>query len=303
MLRAMSGDITGAWPGLSFQYVNLPGRGLKLHVGFQGPAAGPPVMLVHGFPESWYSWRHVAPRLAAAGYRVIMPALRGYERSDKPADPDAYHPNELGDDLAALLDALGIAQLTAVAGHDWGGIASWYLAMRHESRVARVISMNIPHPGVFAKQWAKPEQRRKCFYFYIFAKHKLAGWVWTRGDGYLIRWQLKKYAGGVPTDADVQPFADHAQIDDAMRFMCGYYTKLLSLDPKDMLAEVRDVSVPVRVLWGDQDPAFATELAWRTEEHCDGSKLKVRIFEGIGHFLHLQIPEVVAEAVLDAITD
>jgi pimeloyl-ACP methyl ester carboxylesterase len=107
----------------------------------------------------------------------------------------------------------------------------------------------------------------------------------------------------VPTDADVQPFADHAQIDGAMRFMCGYYTKLLSLDPKDMLAEVRDVSVPVRVLWGDQDPAFATDLAWRTEEHCDGAKLQVRIFEGIGHFLHLQIPEVVADAVLEAITD
>lgn len=107
----------------------------------------------------------------------------------------------------------------------------------------------------------------------------------------------------MPTDADVQPFADHAQIDHAMRHMCGYYTKLLSLDPNEMLAEVRDVSIPVRVLWGDQDPAFATELAFRTEEHCDGSRLKVRVFEGIGHFLHLQIPEQVAEAVLDAITD
>ncbi|MEZ4248788.1 MAG: alpha/beta fold hydrolase [Polyangiales bacterium] len=75
-------------------------------------------MLRARLPESWYSWRHVAPRFAAEGYRVILPALRGYERSDKPEDVDAYHPNELGDDLAALLDALGIAQPTAVAGHD-----------------------------------------------------------------------------------------------------------------------------------------------------------------------------------------
>lgn len=299
----MSGDITGAWTGLTFRYVDLPGRGLRLHVAEQGPTDGPPVLLVHGFPESWYSWRHVAPVLAAAGYRVLMPSLRGYERSDKPTDLDAYHPNELGDDLDALLEALGVSQVVAAAGHDWGGIAVWYLAMRHEARVGRVISMNIPHPGVFAKQWATFRQRLKCYYFYVFARRRFAGWLWTRWSGYLIRWQLRKFAGNVPTHAELQPFADHAQIDDAMRFMSGYYTKLLSLDPKDMLREVRDVSVPVRVLWGDQDPAFATELAWRTEEHCDASKLKVRIFPGIGHFLHLQIPTVVAQAVLDALTD
>lgn len=299
----MSGDITGAWPGLRFRYVDLPGRGLRLHVAEQGPEDGPAVLLVHGFPESWYSWRHVAPVLADAGHRVIMPSLRGYERSDKPSALDTYHPNELGDDLDALLEALGVAQVVGAAGHDWGGIAVWYLAMRHEARVGRVISMNIPHPGVFAKQWSTFRQRLKCYYFYLFARRRFAGWLWTRWNGFLIRWQLRKFAGNVPTHAELQPFADHARIDHAMRFMSGYYTKLLSLDPKEMLREVRDVSVPVRVLWGDQDPAFATELAWRTAEHCDAAKLKVRIFPGIGHFLHLQIPTVVAQAVLDALTD
>ena len=132
----MSGDITGAWPGLSFRHVELPGRGLKLHVGFQGPEAGPPVMLVHGFPESWYSWRHVAPRLAAEGYRVILPVLRGYERSDKPEDVDAYHPDELGDGAAAPAGA-----------RSWSARARAPLASRPSLSSSRAPAIGSPRPS------------------------------------------------------------------------------------------------------------------------------------------------------------
>src|SRR2546423_2388782 len=120
-------------------------NGIELHVAEQGE--GRPVILAHGFPELWYSWRHQLPALAAAGYRVLAPDMRGYGRSSIPADVDAYDLATVGADLLGLLDDLGEDKGVFI-GHDWGAAAVWHLARAHPGRVAGVVGMSVPFfPG------------------------------------------------------------------------------------------------------------------------------------------------------------
>jgi pimeloyl-ACP methyl ester carboxylesterase len=122
----------------------LTTNGIQLHVAEQGE--GPLVLLLHGFPESWYSWRHQLPALAAAGYRVVAPDQRGYGASDKPHAIDAYDQVTLAADVAGLIDVLGEKQ-AVVIGHDWGSQVAWHTALLHPDRVRAVCGMSVPYGG------------------------------------------------------------------------------------------------------------------------------------------------------------
>jgi soluble epoxide hydrolase/lipid-phosphate phosphatase len=117
-------------------------NGLAMHVVEQG--AGTPVVLCHGFPELWYSWRHQIPALADAGFHAIAPDQRGYGDTTAPAEIDAYDQRHLCDDLVALLDALGLDDAVFV-GHDWGGAVVWNMALHHPDRVRAVAGVNTPY--------------------------------------------------------------------------------------------------------------------------------------------------------------
>ena len=122
----------------------IASNGIELSVHEAGPADGPAVLLVHGWPELAHSWKHQIPALAAAGYHVIAPDLRGFGGSDCPPDAADYGIDALVGDLTGLLDALGHDQAVFV-GHDWGGIIVWHAAMLAADRVAGVIGVNTPH--------------------------------------------------------------------------------------------------------------------------------------------------------------
>jgi pimeloyl-ACP methyl ester carboxylesterase len=123
-------------------------HGLRLHCVEAG--TGPLVVLLHGFPEFWYAWRHQLPALADAGYRVVAPDLPGYNTSDKPPRVRDYRPQVLAQDMADLIVALG-AGSAAVAGHDWGGALAWLLAMHHPERVQRLVVLNAPIPSASSR--------------------------------------------------------------------------------------------------------------------------------------------------------
>jgi pimeloyl-ACP methyl ester carboxylesterase len=116
-------------------------NGIELHVAEQGE--GRPVILCHGFPELWYSWRHQLPALAAAGYRAVAPDMRGYGESSIPGEIEAYDVLTLCDDMLGLLDDLG-EESAVVVGHDWGSNVAWHLALAHPERVAAVVGMSVP---------------------------------------------------------------------------------------------------------------------------------------------------------------
>ncbi len=119
-------------------------EGLRLHLAEQGE--GPLVLLLHGFPESWYSWRHQLPALAEAGFRAVAPDQRGYADSDAPEAPESYDVVQLAQDAASLLDALGETR-AVVVGHDWGAQVAWQMALLHPQRVRAVVGMSVPHGG------------------------------------------------------------------------------------------------------------------------------------------------------------
>src|SRR3712207_2624999 len=119
-------------------------NGIRMHIAEQG--RGPPVILCHGFPESWYSWRHQLPALAAAGYRAIAPDLRGYGGTDRPDEVDRYTIFHLVGDVIGLLDALG-EETAVVVGHDWGAPVAWHTALLRPDRVRGVVGMSVPYTG------------------------------------------------------------------------------------------------------------------------------------------------------------
>lgn len=119
-------------------------HGLAVHLAEAGPADGPVVLLLHGFPECWYSWRHQLTALAAAGFHVVAPDQRGYGRSDAPEAVDAYTILHLVGDAIGVLDAVG-AQRGVVVGHDWGAPVAWHAALLRPDRVRGVVGMSVPH--------------------------------------------------------------------------------------------------------------------------------------------------------------
>jgi pimeloyl-ACP methyl ester carboxylesterase len=126
--------------GVTHRYVDV--RGLRMHIAEAG--SGPLVLLLHGFPESWYSWRHQLTALAAAGFHAVAPDQRGYCRTDRPQAAGAYTILHLTGDVIGLMDALGERQ-AVVAGHDWGAPVAWHAALLRPDRVRGVIGLSVPY--------------------------------------------------------------------------------------------------------------------------------------------------------------
>lgn len=124
-------------------------NGIRMHVVEQGE--GPPVLLLHGFPELWFSWRFQIPALASAGFRAIAPDLRGYGDTDAPEGVESYTIHHLVGDLTGLLDALDLEE-AVVVGHDWGGIIAWQWALLAPERMKGIVSLNTPFTGRGARR-------------------------------------------------------------------------------------------------------------------------------------------------------
>ena len=144
-------------------------NGVKLHVVSAGPADGEPILMLHGFPEFWYGWRHQIDFLAQQGYRVIAPDQRGYNLSDKPRSASDYRISTLAQDIDALIGALGYEQVNLV-GHDWGGAVAWWVATMFPQRLKKLIILNIPYPSVMKRAFQSGNfaQLRKSWYMFAF---------------------------------------------------------------------------------------------------------------------------------------
>ena len=138
---------------------------VRLHLVEAGE--GPLVVLLHGFPEFWYSWRFQIPVLVRAGFRVVAPDMRGYNLSDKPPGVRPYRVERLAADVAQLVERLGESR-AAVVGHDWGGLVAWWFAMRHPDRLSRLSILNCPHPEHQLAMMRSRAQLRRSSYMLFF---------------------------------------------------------------------------------------------------------------------------------------
>ena len=252
-------------------------NGIRLHVVEVGPAHGPLVILLHGFPEFWYGWRHQLDALAGAGFRVWAPDQRGYNLSDKPNGIDAYTIDKLTADIVGLIDAAGVARATVV-GHDWGGGVAWWLAMTHPDRLNRCVFLNMPHLAVMLRALRhNPRQLLRSWYAGFFQLPRLPEWLARRGNWRLASRALTQTSRpGTFSDADLaqyrqawaQPGSDGAP---ACRSMMHWYRAFAQHRPP--LPAIVRVTVPTLLIWGRKDTFLLPELAQASLDLCDNGQL------------------------------
>ncbi|HYU13239.1 MAG TPA: alpha/beta hydrolase [Stellaceae bacterium] len=269
--------------------LRLTANAITLHAVAAGPADGPLVILLHGFPEFWYGWRHQIAPLAAVGLRVLAPDQRGYGRSDKPAGVAAYTLDTLADDVLGLADALGRERF-AVVGHDWGGVVAWHLAGRNPERLTRAAVLNAPH---MATLWhylrTHPKQMPKSWYVACFQLPWLPERVLgMAGFAVLQRVMRGSARQGTFAAADLLRYRAAWAEPGALTSMLNWYRALrlyaLALRP----ARIR---VPVRVIWGDRDRFLDPGLAEAGLALCGQGE--VFHFPGASHWVqHEEADEV-----------
>ncbi|MFP3852725.1 MAG: alpha/beta fold hydrolase [Anaerolineales bacterium] len=246
-------------------------NGLSLHLAEAGPTKGAPVVLLHGFPEFWYGWRHQIPALAQAGLRVLAPDGRGYNVSDRPKAVASYRMEQLRGDILGLLNAFNIEK-TAIAGHDWGAAVAWSMALHHPDRVRRLAILNVPHPAVWPNLLrSRPAQLMRSWYILFFQLPLLPEWVLGLRDGQsLVRSMRRTSAPGAFTKEDLLRYRQ-AWRGGALTTMIHWYRAALRYPQR--APESRQVQVPVRILWGMKDAFLVPEGAELSMEYCPQGEL------------------------------
>jgi pimeloyl-ACP methyl ester carboxylesterase len=235
--------------------------GIRMHYVEAGPADGPLVVLLHGFPEFWYSWRRQIPTLAAAGLHVVAPDMRGYNLTEKPKGWRKYRTDELSDDIAALIRSFGVEQ-TYLAGHDWGAAVAYATTMRHPGCVKKLAILNVPHTARMLAGFRTLKQLRKSWYMFMFQLPVLPEWGIAR-DGYSAgKRSLRAGAKqGTFSDEDLERYAEAWSKPGALTGMVNYYRAALRQSPGKALAELRPFSNQTLVIWGKKDMYLGSELA------------------------------------------
>ena len=281
---------------------DLPGEsrvvetnGIRLHTRQAGPVDGPLVVLLHGFPEYWYGWHTQIEPLAAAGYRVVVPDQRGYNRSDKPRGVAAYHLDELAADVVGLIDACG-RERAALAGHDWGAAVAWWVALQYPDRLASLAALNVPHPTVMERalrtSW---RQRRKSWYMAAFQLPVLPE-VCSRVGGFrLLRRTLAESSQpGTFTPRDFERYRAAWARPGALTAMLNYYRAIARSRPRP---DRQTVSTPTLVLWGVEDGFLEREMAAESVEYCRDGRLEY--VENATHWLIHEEPDRVSDALCE----
>lgn len=247
-------------------------NGIHLHVAKAGPTDGPLVILLHGFPEFWYGWRHQIEFLASQGYHVWAPDQRGYNLSEKPFGVDAYRISQLSGDVVGLIDAAGRDQ-AFVVGHDWGAAVAWYTALTAPERVCKLTILNVPHLKVMLEMVrTNPVQMLRSWYVGYFQIPALPEMALTAFDGLMGAQALfGSSRPGTFKDADIAQYVKAWNQPGAATGMLNWYRAIVQYPPH--LPEDVRVHVPTLVIWGARDRFLSREMAQASVELCTDGRL------------------------------
>jgi pimeloyl-ACP methyl ester carboxylesterase len=242
---------------LAHRYADL--GDVQLH--YVEAGEGSLVLLLHGFPQFWYQWRHQIPALVEAGFRVVAPDMRGYNLSDKPHGVRAYRVELLARDVERLILACG-EQTAVVVGHDWGAIAAWIAAMRHPERVEKLAILNVPHPARSLDGLLSPMQLLRSSYMFFFQIPRLPEEVIRAGDFGLLRsvFRSDPVQPEALTAEDIERYIEAIAQPGVLTASLNYYRALLR-NPREMRALLQRVEAPVLVIWGEKDRFLSRRLA------------------------------------------
>jgi pimeloyl-ACP methyl ester carboxylesterase len=277
------------------------GGGVRLHYVEAGPADGLPVVLLHGFPEFWYSWRRQLPALAAAGLRAIAPDMRGYNLSDKPRGRRAYDTDRLADDVAGLIGSLGV-ESAHVVGHDWGGVAAYATAMRHPEVVRRLVVLNVPHPARMIAALRTVRQLRRSWYVFMFQIPALPERLLAHDDYAFAKRSLRAGAArGAFGNEDLELYAQAWSQPGALTGMLNYYRAIPLRTPGQTLAAMTPIVAPTLVIWGERDRYIGSELA--EPEPRWVPDVRVQRIPDATHWVQHEAPERVNELLVEFLRD
>jgi pimeloyl-ACP methyl ester carboxylesterase len=282
------------------QYIQT--NNVNLHVLTDGPENGTPVILLHGFPEFSYGWRKQIPAFTAAGFRVIVPDQRGYNLSDKPKGISAYDVNILAKDIIGLFDHFGI-QKAKLAGHDWGAVVAWTVALNHPDRLEKLAILNVPHPDVMTRfVLENSEQRKKSWYVYFFQIPFLAEWALGKNDFHnLARMLVGSGRKSTFTKDDIAEYKKAWSQKGALTGMINWYRAIVRRNLKYVFQRkkipARRVTTPVLMLWGKRDVALSHEMAQPSIDLCDQGK--IFFFDKATHWVQHDEADAVNKQLLE----
>jgi pimeloyl-ACP methyl ester carboxylesterase len=259
--------------GFQTQYFDL--SGLRMHAVTAGPVEGPLLILLHGFPEFWYGWRHQIGPLAQAGYRVVVPDQRGYNLSDK---TPPYGLATLVGDIKNLIQVCGRDD-AFVVGHDWGAFVAWGLAAQYPQRVKRLGIVNVPHPAVVVNAFASLNLRQLLRSWYIF--YFQIPWlpeVMLRASHFAAMRQAVRASAlpGTFDDETIKHYLAAWAQPGALSGMLGWYRVALQLNfanPADRQLAQSRITPQTLILWGERDTALEYSLAKQSLTWCDSGRL------------------------------
>jgi pimeloyl-ACP methyl ester carboxylesterase len=256
------------------------------------PARGV-ALCVHGFPDGARSFRLQAPALAAAGFRVVSPWLRGYAPSSLARD-DRYDPLALADDLCALAAHYSPQAPCVLIGHDWGAIASYVAVARAPERFARLVTVAVPQLAAARVRWAAPAQLRRSWYIGLFQLRGLAE-AWVRRDDFAFIDRLWRAwsPGFTPPPEELAAVKASFAAPERLRAVLGYYRATLSptflRSPERRLLRAR-TALPSLYVHGSDDGCMGVELVRGVEAAYDAPISVVQV-PGAGHFVHQERPD------------
>ena len=268
-------------------------NGINLHYVSQG--TGKLMLMLHGFPEFWYSWRHQIAEFAS-DYHVVAVDLRGYNDSDKPQEVAAYQMSELLADVKGIISGLGYEDCILVA-HDWGGAIAWNFAYSHPSMVEKLIVMNFPHPAKFVAGLQTWQQLQKSWYIFFFQIPFLPEFIFRANNYQAIASAFTDMAidKSAFTPEDLAAFRAAAAKPGALTAMINYYRANLKI-PLDNLAQDWDIlDIPTLMIWGEEDRALGKELTYGTDAYV--RDLELKYIPNCSHWVQQEQPTLVNQYI------
>jgi epoxide hydrolase 4 len=266
---------------------------VTLHYVTQGE--GELMLMLHGFPEFWYSWRHQIAEFSL-DYKAVALDLRGYNKSDKPKSQSAYHLSILIEDIKGVIEGLGYERCVLV-GHDWGGAIAWAFAYAYPEIVTRLIVLNLPHPDKFSEGLRTLPQLLRSWYILLFQLPLLPEWLLSQNNYGLLVSILTKTAinpEAFPPEA-IEAYSAAAAQPGAVTAMLNYYRNLWESNFLQKSWDVLDV--PALMIWGENDVALGKELTFGTQDYV--KDLQICYIPNCGHWVQQEQPQLVNQYIRD----
>lgn len=266
-----------------------------LEFAFLEAGEGPLVLVLHGFPDNAWTWRHQLEHLAATGYRVVAPFMRGYPPTEVPTEP--FDLEDTTNDVRALIDALA-GEPSVVVGHDWGALAALDVAAAFPDVVTTAVSIGVGHPATAIEIFKHPSQLHYAFHVWLFQLDGFAEFALRDNDFALVDYLWQHWSHQPVDDAHVKEVKNAFGEPGAVEAALSYYRGLIRIPtekPEFFQLVTGPISVPTLIMYGSEDPA---QIVSAGEAPNFTGRYRREIVEGAGHFAHLEQPERV-NALLD----